>query len=108
MVEVLIPSNQDVAMAILEDDAPALIQPVEVLDSCDDRIGRIVREDVHPHWKSSPGLGGLRKQKLKADLLGRHLLGGRQGIVRRGRLGARIDIHHARITFLCQHIVVWD
>jgi hypothetical protein len=61
MVEVLIPGNQDIAMTVLEDDTPTLIQSVEVLDSCNDRISGIVREDVDPHGQSSPVLGGLRE-----------------------------------------------
>jgi hypothetical protein len=60
--EVLISSDESIPVAILEADASSLIQAIEVLDRCNDRVGGIVREDVHSHRQSSTSLGRLGKQ----------------------------------------------
>jgi hypothetical protein len=59
MFEVLEPCDQRVAMAVLEDNAPALIQTVEVLDCCNDGVCRVVGVDVHSH-----GQAGLCARRL--------------------------------------------
>jgi hypothetical protein len=49
VLEVLEPRDEGGTMAVLEDYPPALIQAIEVLDSGDYRISRVVRVDVDSH-----------------------------------------------------------
>lgn len=106
VLKVLEPCNEEVTMAVLEDDASALIETIEVLDGGDDGVGSVVRIYVDSHGQ--PGLVSRRlgQQQLKANVLGLDLLGGRHGVMRRPRLSAGIHIHHARVLSLRQHIVV--
>lgn len=49
MLKVLEARDERVAMTVLEDDASALVQTVEVLDGGNDGVGRIMRVDVDSH-----------------------------------------------------------
>jgi hypothetical protein len=105
MFEVLEPCDECVSMAILENDAPTLIQAVEVLDCRNYGVGGIVRVDIHTHWQTGLVGWSMGKQQLETDVLLRLRLCGRQRIVRRARFCARIYIHDARILSLGHHVV---
>jgi hypothetical protein len=107
MFEVLEPCDECVSMAVLENNAPTLVQAVEVLDCRNDGVGGIVRVDIHTHWQPSLVGWSMGEQQLEADVLLRLRLCGRQRIVRRARLCARIYIHDARILSLGHDIVHW-
>ena len=52
ILKVLISRNECVPMVVLETDAvrSTFVEAVEVLDSRHNRVGGIVRKDLHPHW----------------------------------------------------------
>lgn len=59
-------------MFVLKADAAgsAIVDPVEVLNRCHDRIRRIVRIDLHSHGNPSPHLRVLIKEQLESNVFG--------------------------------------
>jgi len=47
--KVVVSGDENVAISILEADARALVEPVEVFDSGDDRIGVVMRRNHNSH-----------------------------------------------------------
>lgn len=104
MGEILVPRNQGGALVVLEDNTPALIQAIEVLDGCDDGVGCVVREDVDPHRQAGSVMGGLWKKQLETDMLGLRRFGGRQRIMRQHGFSARVDVQHGAVHCLRVHV----
>ena len=52
VLEVLVSRNECVPTVVLEADAVCgtFVEAVEVLNSSHNRIGGVVRKDLHPHW----------------------------------------------------------
>ena len=52
VLEVLVSRNECVPTVILEANAVCgtFVEAVEVLNSSHNRIGGVVRKDLHPHW----------------------------------------------------------
>ena len=80
VVKVFISRDKGVAILVLKADAfgagRASIQTVEILDGCDDGLGVVMGEDLHPHGQARTILRCLEEAELKRNVLGRHRLTG--------------------------------
>ena len=73
IVEVLVSSNEGIAIAVLETyTSAALIEAVKVLHSSDDGVCSIVWKYVYTHWEARTILGVVGHQKLESDMLWLH------------------------------------
>jgi hypothetical protein len=71
--EVFVLSDEGISLLILEAHAfgtggPS-IEAIEILDRCDNRVGSIMREDLHTHREARTILGGFREEELECDTL---------------------------------------
>jgi hypothetical protein len=71
VLEVLVACDQGAAVFVLETDAIAVVETIEVLDGGDDGVCRIVWVYIHPYGQSCPLLRGFVQEVLESDLLGR-------------------------------------
>ena len=73
ILEVLVSCNERIPTVVLEADTVCgtFVEAVEVLNSSHNRIGGIVRKDLHPHWQSCSMIGGTIEQQLECDILRR-------------------------------------
>lgn len=83
-LKVLVARYEDVFILILEDQAGALVQTIEVLDGGDDGGGVVVGRDHDSHGQTSTVLG-LGEDEDKSDLL--LLFAARRGSARSSRGG---------------------
>ena len=73
VMEVLVSRNECVPTVVLEADAVCgtFVEAVEIFNSSHNRLGGIVRKDLHPHWQSCSMIGGTIEQQLECDVLRR-------------------------------------
>ncbi len=73
ILKILISRNKSVSAVVLEADAVCgtFVETVEILDSSHNRVGSVVREDLHPHWQSCSMIGSTIEQQLECDILRR-------------------------------------
>ena len=70
--QIFVSGNKGDAALILKADTArsAVVDAVEVLDRCDNRVGGIMRVDLNTHRYTCSNLGVLIEQQLKGDVLG--------------------------------------
>jgi len=77
LAEVLVPRNHGIVLFVFEadplGDGRARVQAVEILDSGDYRVGRIMRVDLDSHGEPRLILGRLCRNELEPDRLGAQL-----------------------------------
>lgn len=73
VLKVLVSRNKRVPTVILKADAVCgtLVKAVKVFNSSHNRVGGVMRKDLHPHWQSCSMISGTIKQELECDVFRR-------------------------------------
>lgn len=68
--QVLVLCDQGAVVLIFETNSPSLVYPIEILDSCHNRISGIMRIYEHSHGNACSNLRVLIEEELKGNLFG--------------------------------------